>query len=67
VKYGWTDHGKILVKTDDNTDSIIINNVSKATKMAITDLDTDVSFQRIEVFQNTDTDNFTHDMIIKKI
>jgi hypothetical protein len=29
--------------------------------MAITDLDTDVSFQQIEVFQNTDTNNFTHD------
>jgi hypothetical protein len=28
VKYAWTDHGQILVKTDDNTDSIIINNVS---------------------------------------
>jgi hypothetical protein len=28
VKYAWTDHGSILVKTDDNTDSIAIDNVS---------------------------------------
>jgi Baculovirus FP protein len=28
VKYAWTDHGQIMVKTDDNTDSIIINNAS---------------------------------------
>jgi regulator of replication initiation timing len=28
VKYAWTDHGNILVKIDDNTDSIIIDNVT---------------------------------------
>jgi Baculovirus FP protein len=27
-KYAWTDHGNILVKIDDNTDSMIIDNVS---------------------------------------
>jgi Baculovirus FP protein len=28
VKYAWTDHGHIMVKTDDNTDSVVINNAT---------------------------------------